>query len=160
MRFNPLWTANHGLPTSVADPDPEPDRPMRPAEHPVYPGEIRTRSIGASGSIFGKTAVMVEHVWPGEPVKTTAAWMPVSREMLEDKGANFEGTFNSRIRRLLFPWEFPDPRVMPQFEFFPRLAAVVLIKRRVVGWVHERQRRVVSAWRVLRAGDDGRDDWY
>lgn len=127
-----------------------------------YPGEVSTRSSGASGFNVNEIPLLIEHRWPGQPVVKRAAWVPVPREMAEDAPLfqqHFASWFHREARRILYPWEFPDRRVLPEFELFPRLARVARTYRRLVSWTDGRRRRMVRAWAVLRTGDDPDAEW-
>lgn len=103
-----------------------------------------------------------------DPIQKVGAWVPVSAELAEDLGWNrnpmtirMETYVGQAIydgfERTFYPWRFPDRRVLPEFELFPRWARMAVVPKRVVVSVREGKRRVSLAWAVLRGRESGDD---
>lgn len=62
-------------------------------------------------------------------VRKVAAWVPVTRELLDDAGsALVENLIYTQMDRHFRPWLYPDRRQWPTFEPFPRVT-------RLLSWI-------------------------
>lgn len=94
---------------------------------------------------MGRSAVIGE---VDTPVGVAAAWVPVSREAIEDSNAFrvvIEDLMAGRMRRLTHPWEFPDGNP------FPKIDPVPWYTTRIERYRELRQ-RIRDAREVLRYG--------
>lgn len=83
------------------------------------------------------------------------SWVPVSEEFAADAlfaRETVSAALGTAVRRMLYPWEFPDRPRIPHVDLFPRLTAVAA---RVDGF----RTRAADAWDVLRHGLPDHDEW-
>lgn len=83
-----------------------------------------------------------------------AAWVPVTRNLLEDS-ADLWAVIDRGVDRALRPWRYPDRPAWPTFQTVPALAHAQEVVESVAGEVVRRAR---AAWAVLRWGVGERDD--
>jgi len=62
-------------------------------------------------------------VTPDEPVIKVGAYLPVSRELLDD-AHSLSDALDVAFDRWLRPWRYPDPNPMPHIVPFPRLERI------------------------------------
>lgn len=96
------------------------------AEWAKLPGEV-IFDVGIPLELFTQDFVAVRATHTIKPsgfqprVYKMAAWIPVSADFMREV-EDWRRFANERLDRLIRPWAYPDRRVLPIFELFPRLS--------------------------------------